>query len=434
MISRRNRLRFFSSALWKQRIIFLGGAIVVGLVASGFAIICERFQHFFDQLLTISRFLPLLVTPLGFILCAFLTGRYFPGAQGSGIPQTIAARKSRDLNIRNKLVSPKIAAGKLLLVPLGLMFGASIGREGPTVQIGAAIMLTCGKFFGRSKQHGLILAGGAAGIAAAFNTPLAGIVFAIEELSRSFERRTNSLVLTAIIFAGISSMAVLGNYTYFGTTSANLDNHAWSAIIVCGLGGGLMGGLFSRFVIAAFSYRLPWGVGTMMKRHPYLFAGLCGLMVAIMGVYSHNTIYGSGYHEAHDLIEGGASVPWFFGLLKMAATALSSVSGIVGGFFAPSLATGAGFGANVAVFFPNLPVAALVMLGMVSYFSGIVQAPITSFVIVFEMTNNHAMIVPIMAASLIASVASKLVCPKPIYHTLAETALHQIMPPKASAE
>jgi H+/Cl- antiporter ClcA len=117
----------------------------------------------------------------------------------------------------------------------------------------------------------------------------------------------------------------------------------------------------------------------------------------------------------------------------MVTTALSSISGIAGGFFAPSLATGAGIGANIAVFFPNMPIAIFAILGMVSYFSGIVQAPVTAFVIVFEMTNNHTMIVPIMAAALLASAMSKLVCPHSIYHTLAEHSLRQVRQPPASS-
>jgi H+/Cl- antiporter ClcA len=225
-------------------------------------------------------------------------------------------------------------------------------------------------------------------------------------------------------------MAVLGNYTYFGISNASIDNYAWPAVVVCGLTGGLMGGLFSRFIVAVLSYNLPWGIGTQIKRHPYFFAGLCRFGVAIIGVCSHDTVYGSGYRAARHLIEGSASVPWSFGLLKMGVTALSSISGIAGGIFAPSLATGAGLGANIAHFFPSLPTTVLVILGMVAYFSGIVQAPITAFVIVFEMTNNHAMIVPIMAAALIGSVTSKLVCPNPVYHALAENTLRQMNQPQ----
>jgi len=248
-------------------------------------------------------------------------------------------------------------------------------------------------------------------------------VFAIEELSRSFERRTNSLVLTAIIFAGISSIAIMGDYTYFGKTNASLDNYAWPAVIVCGLVGGLLGGLFSRFIITALNHQLPFGVSSLMKRYPYRFAAICGFAVVIISLCSHNIIYGTGYQEARHLIEGGTTLPWYYGVLKIVVTALSSVSGIAGGFFAPSLSAGAGIGANIALFLPSLPLAALVMLGMVSYFSGIVQAPITAFVIVFEMTNNHAMIVPIMAAALIASLVARVVCPDSIYHALAKTAL-----------
>ena len=195
--------------------MFLSGAVIVGVVATYFAIICEDAVGIFHKILDISEFLPLVIMPLGFMFSVFLKRRYFQGAQGSGIPQVIAVRELRDPELRKKLVSPKIAVGKVILTVFALMIGASTGREGPTVQIGAAIMLATGAFFGRKKAHGLVLAGGAAGIAAAFNAPLAGIVFAIEELSRAFERKASNLVLTAIVFAGISSIAISGNYTLF---------------------------------------------------------------------------------------------------------------------------------------------------------------------------------------------------------------------------
>ena len=125
-----------------------------------------------------------------------------------------------------------------------------MGREGPTVQIGASIMLAIGRFSPR-RQPGLILAGAAAGVAAAFNTPLAGIVFGIEEMSRAFETRTSSLIIAAVIGAGLTSLALMGNYTYFGTSPMGLRNGIdWFAIPLCGAVGGLAGGLFSRVVVA----------------------------------------------------------------------------------------------------------------------------------------------------------------------------------------
>ena len=118
------------------------------------------------------------------------------------------------------------------------------------MQIGASIMFALGRFSPR-RQPGLILAGAAAGVAAAFNTPLAGIVFGIEEMSRAFETRTSSLIIGAVIAAGLTSLALMGNYTYFGTSAMSLRNGIdWLAIPLCGVVGGLAGGLFSRILIA----------------------------------------------------------------------------------------------------------------------------------------------------------------------------------------
>jgi H+/Cl- antiporter ClcA len=129
-------------------------------------------------------------------------------------------------------------------------------------------------------------------------------------------------------------------------------------------------------------------------------------------------IYGTGYTQVKAALEGGTPLPLGFGLLKLAATALSTISGIPGGIFSPSLAVGAGIGASVARLFPLAPTGAIILLGMVAYFSGVVQAPITAFVIVTEMTDSHAMVVPLMAAALIGYATSRLIAPEGIYHAL----------------
>ena len=226
---------------------------------------------------------------------------------------------------------------------LGLMFGASTGREGPTVQVGASLMFALGRF---SKKHqpGLILAGSAAGVAAAFNTPLAGIVFGIEEMSRSFEVRASGLVIGTIIAAGLTSLAFLGNYTYFGTSGAVMPfGIDWLAIPVCGVLGGLLGGLFSRLLIV-FAFGFPGRVGDLIKKHPVIFAGVCGLLVAVCGVASGGTVYGTGYEQARAVLHDQQQVSLFYAPLKFLASVLSSISGIPGGIFAPSLSVGAGIG------------------------------------------------------------------------------------------
>ena len=259
----------------------------------------------------------------------------------------------------------------------------------------------------------------AAGIAAAFNTPLAGIVFAIEELSRSFEQRTSGVVLTAVVIAGIATTALMGNYTYFGVTAATLPpGIGWVAVLVCGVLGGLAGGMFAQGLVWA-SRGLPGLVGRLATRHPIGFAALCGLAIAGLGLVSGGATYGTGYPQARALLAGHAGLPWLFFLLKLAATAISYCSGIPGGIFAPSLAIGAGLGSSVAQLLPEAPAAAVVMLGMVAYFSGVVQAPITAAVIVMEMADNQAMTIPLMATSFLAFGVSRLVCRRALYGALA---------------
>ncbi|HEV2673488.1 MAG TPA: chloride channel protein [Aliidongia sp.] len=366
-----------------------------------------------------SPWLPLAVTPAGFLVSALACRRIFPGAQGSGIPQAIAARHVRDPAGRDRLLSIKLTVGKVLLTLFGLVCGASIGREGPTVQVGASIMLQAARLGGMGRERGLILAGSAAGVAAAFNTPLAGIVFAIEEMGRSYEHRTNGLILSTVILAGIASIALLGNYSYFGVTTASIGPLAdWPAVIACGLAGGVGGAVFSRLVLAG-TRRLRAFVTRRPNRNAMIVAGLAGLIVAVLGILSHGSVYGTGYEQARGALEG-TPLPWTYAPMKLVATLASTLSGIPGGIFAPSLSVGAGLGSAIAPLFPQTSAGAIVVLGMAGYFAGVVQAPITAFVIIVEMTADHGMVIPLMAAAVLGFGTSRLICPEPLYHSLAE--------------
>ena len=422
--TRLTRQARLSATVWQRRMVFWGGAVAVGFAAVLFSIGSDYANQLFQGMLEHSPYLPFLVTPLGLALIVFITGRFFPGSQGSGIPQSIAAIALSSHDERKKVLSLRIAFGKIILTLSALLVGASVGREGPTVQIGSAIMYSLSRFASFSRlelERGLVLAGGAAGIAAAFNTPLAGIVFAIEEMSRSFEERTSGNTMTAVVIAGVVSLACLGNYSYFGHTSISLPlNLSWLAAIICGIAGGIAGGLFSQTLIHVTVHGLPGKIGGLMKHSPMLFAGICGLLLALIGFASGGYTYGTGYVEARGIIEGTDNLTHSFGILKLLATTVSYLSGIPGGIFAPSLAIGAGFGDNLAGIMPFAPVGSVVILGMVAYFCGVVQAPITAFVIVMEMTDGHTMVLPLMASSFIAYAVSRRICPKPLYRTMAE--------------
>jgi len=407
---------------WKNRLIFWVGAIIIGLFAAGFAYVADSAQKLFMGVVSYNRFLPFFICPFVLGITVLLTVRFCPYAAGSGIPQAIAARNAETHQEKNALLGVPNIIGKIVLTAFGLLGGASIGREGPTVQVGAGL-LYLGSYFGKmdaTMARSVILAGAAAGIAAAFNTPLAGIVFAIEEMARAFEYKHSSVVLTAIIFAGASSLSILGNYSYFGydTGNYNLVRDLW-AILALGAGGGILGGLFSRTLIDGGKkfYTL---CKTKGVEHPAVFAIVCGLLLAFLGLITNNATYGSGYEQTKNLLYGKTAGSWLYTAAKFLATAISGFSGIPGGIFSPSLSVGAGLGASMSPWFPATPIAGMVLLGMTSYFAGVTQAPITAFIIVLEITGGQSLPVPLIAASVMAARLSRVICPVSLYHALAK--------------
>jgi H+/Cl- antiporter ClcA len=425
-LRRAARLPLISPRLWRRRLTFWAGAVIVALVAIAFARAADAAQLLFQRIIEGRPLLVLVLTPAGLALSLLLTRFVFPGAQGSGIPQTIAALHMSDERKISAVLSLRVAVGKILLTLLGLACGASIGREGPTVQVGASLMHVFARRLRLPRldlQHSFVLAGGAAGIAAAFNTPLAGIVFTIEELSHSFETRTSGSVLTAVILAGITTLALAGNYTYFGISSAELNLGAgWLSVLLCAIAGGLAGGAFSQSLIFA-SRAVTGAPGRFIFRYPAVFAALCGLALALLGLASGGATYGTGYAQARSLVEGSSSLGIGFAALKLLATAVSYFSGIPGGIFAPSLSVGAGIGQGISHLLPGAPGGAVVLLGMVAYFAGVVQAPITATVIVMEMTDNQRMTIPLLATAMLAFGVSRLVCRRPLYGALARNFL-----------
>jgi H+/Cl- antiporter ClcA len=417
---RRSRAMWGSRRVWQPRLVFWTGAVVVGLVSVLFAKLADIAQSGFHAIVGSGNgwqsARPLLITPAGFVVCAWAAHVYFPNSGGSGIPQAIAARHVRDAEERNRLLSLKMVVGKIGLTLLGLLCGASISREGPTVQVGASIMLQVARWGGMAQARGLILAGSAAGVAAAFNTPLAGIVFAIEEMGRTYQARTNGLVLTAVILAGLASLGLLGNYTYFGVAKGTVSFIANGPLIVaCGVIGGALGALFSLIVLKATRRIRRWNALQPLPR-ALVVAGLCGLAVAAIGIASGGLTFGTGYDQARGAIEG-TPLPWFFFVEKLAAGILSTISGIPGGLFAPSLAVGAGVGSSLGLIFGGATgIAAL--LGMAGYFAGVVQAPMTAFVIILEMTGNHDNVIALMCASMLGYGTARMISHEPLYHAL----------------
>ncbi|HTA65319.1 MAG TPA: chloride channel protein [Xanthomonadaceae bacterium] len=420
---------FLSPRRWLQRAALWIGAIAVALVAIVFARCSDLCYGLFERMLAHSRWWPLLVTPVGFAFLSWLTQGALRATRGSGIPQVMAALdREDDAPFRERLLGLRVAAGKLVLTLFSMLVGASVGREGPTVHVGAGLMAWFGRLFGFRDNEAMsrfALAGGAAGIAAAFNTPLAGVMFAIEELAGTFEHGFSGKVMTAVMIGGVVSLGLVGNYAYFGQVSTSLPiGEGWLAVLATGIVGGLAGGLFSRSILFA-SGKLPVLLGRYWRHSPIALAAACGLALALLGVVSGDTVYGTGYAQARDIIAGGHDVTPWFGVEKWLANVLSYVAGIPGGIFSPALAVGAGLGANLAPWLPHTSPTAVILLGMSAYLAGVTQAPLTTSVITMELTDNHDFVLPIIATCLISRAFSSLVCKTPVYRAFAERLLRE---------
>jgi len=412
-----------SSLRWRTRLTLWLAALCAGLAVVAFAKIAEHSLALFSIMVKAYPWIPIPLVPAVGMITVWMTLRYFPGIQGSGIPQVIvAARLSALGKPVNAFVSMRIAIGKVLLGAFALVGGFSAGREGPSVQVAASILHAAHRFLPHSRAlrpRDLLVAGGAAGVAAAFNTPLAGIVFAVEELGRKLETRTSGVLISTIIISGLVAIAILGNYNYFGHIRVPvLDRSSVLPVIVGGLLCGLLGGVFSWLLLWPQRQK-EFSVWVWRNQHPVWFAGICGLAVATIGLLSGNLSFGSGYEVTSRVVSGEISMPWYAAICRFLATAISYYSGIPGGLFAPSLATGAALGSSLAPFLGHtaetIPIIALFMAG---FLAAVTQSPITSAIIVMEMVDGHEMVISLMAIALIAKAVSSRISPE-LYQQLA---------------
>jgi H+/Cl- antiporter ClcA len=416
--------------LWWTRGLVVFFAVLAGLVVVGFTWLSEHALALFSSVQQVHWWSPLLWMPLCAAAIVWFTRRYVPGAAGSGIPQVMASLDpSVSSDHRSLFVSLKLSAAKIVLTSWGLLAGLSLGREGPSVQVAAGIMLSVRRWLPKNAavtDHGLLVAGGAAGIAAAFNTPLAGVMFAIEELSRTPEQRNSGLIMSCIVLAGLIAVSLDGNATYFGVIRAHaIDVSLLLPGLLVALSCGLAGGLFSRLLVHSLNGNAHDCWSRFRLRRPVLFAAGCALVVAVIGIISSGATFGSGSGYTRDMVEGGEAVPALFFFLKFVATWVTAWSGVPAGIFAPALSIGAALGNDIAVLvaYPHAPT--LIALGMAGFLAAATQAPLTSFIIVMEMVDGHAMVLTLMACALVSSTISRIMSP-PLYATLAGVQLERM--------
>jgi H+/Cl- antiporter ClcA len=399
---------------------FLLAAVCTGVGAAYFNEFIGAIQVWYYRFFDSHPYFMTGFTPLAFLAATAVVKAFAPHAGGSGVPQVLHASnlssRSYRATVESGLVSIRTAAIRIVSTAIGLLGGASVGGEGPTVQIAGSIFGTLGavakQYFPRLDYHAYMVAAAGAGVGAAFNAPLGGVTFAIEEFAVGNFGPMRHPIILAVILAGLTSNGIIGNQLYFGgLKAAEIGSHflLWSALI--GLIGGLMGGFFGRIVVSPWIHNLKFNWWTR--------ALLCGTIVAAIGLATHGQTAGSGYSVTRDLLmTGTAPLPLTFPLAKLLATAISTLSGIGGGILAPSLTIGGWMGVSVAKAAALINLKDCALIGMVAYFTGAFQLPLTAAVVVMEMTDRHDIIVPMLIAALSAHLVARVIMPEPLYHIL----------------
>ena len=378
-------------------------------------------QHLFKQLIASQPELSFAITPITFVLIVYIAKYFCHYVQGSGIPQLIAANDSRNKTIRARLLSFRVAVGKIGFIFLGMLGGAPIGIEGPSIHIGGSIFYGFNRFLKLKRKlliHSLIAIGGSAGLIVAFNAPIAGFLFAYEEIGRKLKKQALILIAAVSLLVYFLSLLYRGNTPYLANMSAYTIDYSliWQLIPLAILAG-IVGGLFSKATLYLIEKFI-----SHTKFRVILIASLLGLIIAAFNYLSKGQIAGSGREEVL-LMLAGERLGVEFVLMKYFSTLSSLASTIPGGLFMPSISIGAGIGAEIATYYTQINAEVIIMMAMIAYLSAVVRAPLTATFVILEMSASLTLIFPGLLVAFAANWVSKQIFTQPIYEALAENYL-----------
>ncbi|MGC4036432.1 MAG: chloride channel protein [Chitinophagaceae bacterium] len=408
-----------------QAIPFWIASLITGMIAVFYAKLFLLAEKGTAWIISQNHFLLFIITPVCFLCAWWLVRRFASYARGSGIPQVIAAVEiagtSNEPKLR-KLLSLRIIIIKMASSLLMVLGGGVVGREGPTIQIAGSVFKKISDWlppwWPRLSSQNMIMAGAGAGLAAAFNTPLGGIVFTIEELTKTHISQFKTALFSAVIIAGLTAQTFLGPYLYLGYPDVgSLSTWVFFAVIVVAIVGGIAGSFTGKIILQL----LRWKSTFRSRTKHIIYIIVCALLLISLSVFISDRALGSGKEiMSNVLFTHDKYLPWYIPLLRMCGSVLSFTTGAAGGIFAPALAAGASIGSVFAGWFQlseantNL----LVLAGMVGLLTGVTRTPFTSAILVLEMTDRHSVIFHLMLAGMIAGLASYLVDKHSFYDRL----------------
>ncbi|WP_114821332.1 chloride channel protein [Chryseobacterium sp. KLBC 52] len=417
-----------------QAIPFWIGSVITGFFAVMYAQVFAWGEHLMNFIFDWHAWMIFIIAPIGFVLSWWLVKEFAPNAKGSGIPQVMAAvelaNPKEHRKIRN-LLSIKIIFFKILSSVILVIGGGAVGCEGPTIQIAGSVFRKVNEYlpewWPKISKKNMIMTGAAAGLAAAFNTPLGGIVFAVEELSKTHINYFKTALFTAVIIAGLTAQTLAGSYLYLGYPKTNdVSLMVMFPIVLVAVTAGILASQLSVIMLTINSWKKK---KLKTDKANVIFLIICALIIASIAYFINREVLGSGKEIMERvLFTKDKHEDWYVPILRMLGPALSFTSGGAGGIFAPALTAGASIGSVIsgAIHLTPNETNVVILGGMVAFLTGITRAPFTSAIIVLEMTDRHSLIFHLMLAGMVSSIASILVSRHSLYDVLKVNFLTEI--------
>jgi H+/Cl- antiporter ClcA len=421
-----------------QAIPFWVGSAITGLIAVFYTKLFGWAEGIRISIFQTHTWLFFIITPICFIVSWWVVSRFSPYARGSGIPQVIAAIElatPKHNDKIKKLLSIPVIIVKIISSLIMAIGGGVIGREGPTIQIAGSVFRKLNEWlpdwWPKISKRIMIMTGAAAGLAAAFNTPLGGIVFAIEELTKTHLSYFKTAIFTAVIIAGLTAQGFLGSYLYLGYPQINAVSWwVFSVVLIVAIIAGFCGAYVCHVILLLQK----WKSKFKFRYQHILYLVACALIIACFAFFFSEDAVGSGKDlMAHALFTSDKYTTWYMPLLRMAGSAFSFTAGGAGGIFAPALSAGASIGSLVSGWFhlngndSNI----IILCGMVGFLTGVTRSPFTCAILVLEMTDRNNLIFHLMLAGLVANIASLLVDKHSLYHHLKNQYIHDLIKEEA---
>ncbi len=405
------------------RVALIG--IIIGVVAVGFRRGTESLAHLISNFTCHKDawycwlYFPL-ITTAGGLFAGYVTQKYAPDASGSGIPQVKQA-----LNTSSVVIKLRTAVVKFIGGMVGIASGLSLGREGPTIHIGASLASKISRVLGGKHRKRAVASGAGAGLAAAFNTPIAGVIFVIEELDKNLSSVALGPAIVGSVSAAVTCRLLYGDMFTFQFDSEQVTG-LWGLplFIFLGVFCAIFGVYFQRSIIWSLNAYDKVLTGKLPK---WAWGGVAGFVTGVMALYLPQAI-GGGHETLEQVLDESLPVllMLFIFIAKYFLTVFAYGSGVPGGIFAPAIILGALLGSMIghasAAIFPDLGVipANFAFVGMGAFFTAISRAPITSIVMLFELTGNYELVLPLMFACIVANISAEKLKEGSIYRCLLE--------------